>query len=93
MCGSNRTSAAPSTRSCAGWKSAASSPGWCMGRAPSANEESAAEMLHSPATYSLNKQGPKKPRATALGAFHIYAFHIYVDSPPLSAQTLFEPPS
>lgn len=28
-CGSNRMSASPNTRSCAGWKSVASSPAWC----------------------------------------------------------------
>src|SRR5712691_9452860 len=62
-----------STRSCAGCKSAASSPDRCMERAPSANEESAAGMTKpSPAASSSKARRSKreKPRP-AIGAFCI----------------------
>jgi hypothetical protein len=45
-----------------------------------------------PASSPTSWQENKSPDA-GIGAFHIYAFHIYVDSPPLSAHTLLEPPS
>jgi hypothetical protein len=57
-CGSSRTSASPSTRSCAGWRSAASSPAWCTERAQSANEEFAAGITTGHPACSLPQKAP-----------------------------------
>src|ERR1700681_2889302 len=75
-------SASPSTRSCAGCKSAASSPGWSTGRAPGADEESAAGMRQALTRREQLQVQKKQKRKAPRRRSGLFYFAVWVVASP-----------